>query len=120
MTDQARMKRLVVVQVYTLLIISICSMPLGLSFVRDIVLGGATAMLGSVVLACWVFGRYRAARLGALIKQFYIGELVRLIVIMVAFFAAIRGFEDLNPAALFVAFFIVQVIPTVLANKYMH
>lgn len=120
MTDQARVKSLVRVQAYTVLIMAICSVPLGLTVVRDVVLGGAAAILGSVALACWVFSRYRAARLGALIKQFYIGELVRLIVIMVAFFAAMQGFDDLNPAALFVAFFIVQVIPMVLVNKYMH
>ena len=119
MTDRRRIKRLVMAQVCTLLIIGVCSTPLGLSIARDALLGGAAAALGSAALAYWVLKRYCAAQPSALVKKFYIGELIRLIVIVAVFFAAIQGFDDLNPAALLVAFFIVQVIPFVLANKFM-
>jgi ATP synthase protein I len=118
MTDRGRVKRLVIAQGYTSLMIAVCSLPFGLSFARDALFGGMTAVLGSAVLAYWVLSCYRAAELGALVKKFYIGELARLIVIVAAFFVAIQYIEDLNPATLLVAFFIVQVIPTVLINKF--
>ena len=96
------------------------AMPFGILVARDVLCGGMAAILGNLALIRWVFKRYRASYPGALIKQFFIGESVRFAVIVVIFLAVIQGFDDVNMVALLAAFFIVQVVPAILANKFIN
>ena len=84
---------------------------------RDALIGGAAAVTGSALFALWVFGRYNAAEPGQIVARFYGGELIKIAAIVIVFAAAMKGLDDLNPVALFGAFFVVQVLPTLLANR---
>ena len=69
------------------------------------------------VPAYWVFGRYRAAQPGKLVAQFYGGELLKLAFVALVFAVVIIWVEPLSPLPLFGAFFVVQVLPPLLANR---
>ena len=79
--------------------------------------GGATATVANTLFAYWVFGRYRAGEPGRLTGQFYGGEFLKLGFIAVAFAAAILWLKPFSPLAFFGAFFLVQVVPPMLANR---
>ena len=65
----------------------------------------------------WVFGRYSAADPSSLVRQFYMGELLKLAIVVIVFALAMKKLDDLNPLALLLAFLVVQVLPPMLANK---
>ena len=75
------------------------------------------ATSANALFAYWVFGRYRAAEPGKLAAQFYGAELLKLAFIALAFAVVIIGSDPLSPLALFGAFFVVQVLPPLLANR---
>jgi ATP synthase protein I len=80
-------------------------------------IGGAIALIANALFAFWVFGRYRAGEPGKLAGQFYGGEFVKLGFVALAFAAVILLSEAMSPVAFFGAFFVVQVIPPLLANR---
>lgn len=89
----------------------------GVSVARDAFIGGAATTLGTTFFAVWVFGRYSAVDPGSLVRQFYMGELLKLAIIVIVFALAMKKLDDLNPLALLLAFLVVQVLPPMLANK---
>jgi len=90
---------------------------LGWRIARDVLIGGSVATLGSVVFALWVFGAYRAREPSRLVMRFYGGELVKILMVATVFGLAVVWLEDINPMAVFGAFLIVQVLPSLLANR---
>jgi len=116
--DAHRAKRILVAQLLTLVVVALVALLIDLPTARDAFIGGAAAALGSAVFAVWVFGRYSAQEPGQMVARFYGGELIKIIVIVVVFAAAMKGLgNDLNPVAMFGAFLVVQVLPPLLANR---
>jgi ATP synthase protein I len=115
--DARRAKRLLFAQAAATLVVTL----LGLMFSPRAGLfafvGGATATLANALFAYWVFGRYRAGEPGRLVAQFYGAEIIKLGFIAAAFAAVIIWLDPLSPVALFGAFFVVQVLPPLLANR---
>lgn len=100
-----------------MLAVALAALVAGPLVARDALIGGAAAFLGSALFAVWVFGRYSAGEPGQIVARFYGGELLKIIVIVAVFAAAMKGLQDLNPVALFGAFLVVQVLPPLLANR---
>jgi len=116
-TDARRAGRLVVAQGVVVLVIAGSAALLGWRIARDVLIGGSVATLGSVVFALWVFGAYRAREPSRLVMRFYGGELVKILMVATVFGLAVVWLEDINPMAVFGAFLIVQVLPSLLANR---
>ena len=115
--DARRARRILVAQVVATLVVTLVGLIFGLRAGLFALVGGATATIANALFAYWVFGRYRAAEPGKLLAQFYGGEVLKLAFIAVVFAAVIIWLEPLRPLALFGAFFVVQVLPPLLANR---
>ena len=115
--DANRAKRILITQVVATIIVTLIGALFAFTDARDALIGGVAASGGSALFAYWVFGRYSAQQPGQLVSQFYSGELIKIVFIVFVFGLAMKGLEDLNPVALFAAFFVVQVLPPMLANK---
>ena len=115
--DARRAKRILVAQAVATLVITLVGLIFGLRVGLFALVGGATATIANALFAYWVFGRYHAADAGKLVSRFYGGELLKLAFIATAFAAVIILLDPISPLALFGAFFVVQVLPPLLANR---
>jgi len=115
--DARRAKRILIAQAVATLVVTLVGLIFGPREGLFAFMGGATATGANALFAYWVFGRYRAAEPGKLVGQFYGGELLKLAFVVIAFAAVIKLFDPLSPLALFGAFFVVQVLPPLLANR---
>lgn len=115
--DAKRAKNILKAQLITLVAVALAALLLDVATARDVLIGGAAAAAGNAIFAFWVFGRYNAREPGRIVATFYGGELVKIVTVVVVFAAAMKGLDDLNPVAFFGAFFVVQVLPPLLANK---
>lgn len=115
--DVQRARRLVLAQLFLSLLLAVMAGFHAWHTARDVLIGGTAAWLGNAMLALWVFGRYRAQEPGSIVARFYGGELIKIVTIMAVFVAAIKGFDDFDPIAVFGAFLVVQVLPPLLANR---
>lgn len=115
--DAHRAKRILVAQAVATLVVTLVGLLFGPRVGLFAFIGGVTALLANALFAYWVFGRYRAAEPGKLVSQIYGGELLKLVFIAAAFAAVIIWLKPLSPLALFGAFFVVQVLPPLLANR---
>jgi ATP synthase protein I len=81
-------------------------------------LGGAITTVATGLFAVVVFGRYRAQEAGKLVFRFYGAELLKLAFVVLMFAATFVwvGPAALNLVTLFGAFFLVQVLPPLLAH----
>ena len=115
--DAHRAKRILIAQAAATLVVTLIGLLFGPREGLFALIGGAIALIANAVFAFWVFGRYRAAEPGKLVGQFYGGELLKLGFVALAFAAAIILSDTLSPVAMFGAFFVVQVLPPLLANR---
>ncbi len=115
--DAQRAKRILIAQAVATLAVTLIGLIFGPREGLFALIGGATALIANALFAYWVFGRYRAAEPGKLVGQFYGGELLKLGFVALAFAAVIILSDALSPLALFGAFFVVQVLPPLLANR---
>lgn len=115
--DARRAKRILIAQAAATLIVTLIGLLFGPREGLFALIGGTTALIANAVFAYWVFGRYRAAEPGKLVGQFYGGELLKLGFVALAFAAVILLSDALSPLAMFGAFFVVQVLPPLLANR---
>ena len=116
-SDRSRAKNIVVAQAIAAVLIAAISSAFGLWAAVSALLGGAVATVANALFALWVFGRYRADEPGKLTGQFYGGEFLKLGFIAIAFAIVIIWLKPLSPLAFFGAFFLVQVVPPMLANR---
>jgi len=115
--DARRAKRILVAQAVATLLVTLIGLFFGLWTGLLAFVGGATATVANALFAFWVFGRYRADEPGRLVSRFYGGELLKLLFIVASFAVAVVWLDPLSPLALFGAFFVVQVLPPLLANR---
>lgn len=115
--DARRARRILIAQMVATLAVTLIGLIFGMRVGLFALIGGATATIANALFAFWVFGRYRADEPGKLVGQFYGAELIKLAFIVAAFAAVIILLDPLSPLALFGAFFVVQVLPPLLANR---
>ena len=116
--DARRAQRILLAQAVATLVLTLVGLIFGPREGLFAFLGGATAAGANALFAYWVFGRYRADQPGKLVGQFYGAEILKLAFVALAFAAMIKLLDPLSPLALFGAFFVVQVLPPLLANRF--
>lgn len=99
------------------LILTLIALPFGSPVAISVLLGAGTCWLANALLVAWVFRTYRAQALERLVLRFYSAEVAKIAVILVLFGAAFALYDDLNILALLGAYFLVQVIPTLIAAQ---
>lgn len=115
--DARRAKRILVAQAVATLLVTLIGLASGPRVGLFAFVGGTTATIANALFAYWVFGRYRADEPGKLLSQFYAGEIVKLAFIVAVLVAVMTWFDPVRPLPLFGAFFVVQVLPPLLANR---
>jgi ATP synthase protein I len=115
--DAKRAGRILIAQVVATLVVSLIGLTIGLTEGLFALIGGATATLANGMFAWLVLGRYEAAEPGRIVGQFYAAEFLKLVAIVTAFVLAMLWLDPVSPLALFGAYFVVQVIPPLLANR---
>lgn len=115
--DVRRAKRILIAQIIATMGVALIGSLFGPLVGLYALLGGATATIANTLFAAWVFGRYSAQEPGQLLARFYVAELIKMAFVAAAFAALIIWADPLSPAALFGAFFVVQVLPPLLANR---
>jgi ATP synthase protein I len=115
--DAQRAKRILLAQAAATLGIALAALVFGPRHALFALIGGAIALVANALFAYWVFGRYQAREPGRLLARLYLGETIKLLVIAALFVAVFTRLDPLSPLALFGAFFVVQVLPPLLANR---
>jgi len=114
--DRKKVQRLLRYQVFMLLPVTLGALVFGELAAWSALLGGLVALVANVLFAIVVFGNYKAAQAGSLVARFYAAEVLKLVVVGLAFAALFIWMKPLDVAALFVAFFVVQVVSPLLAH----
>jgi len=78
--------------------------------------GAGIALVTNLVLALRVFVPYRAQETHKLALRFYGAEVLKLLLAMGLFAVVLAWLRPLHPVALFGAFFVIQVVPTLLVQ----
>jgi F0F1-type ATP synthase assembly protein I len=115
--DAKRAGRILIAQVVTTLIVSLIGLAFGLTAGFFALIGGATATIANGLFAWFALGSYDARDPGRILGQLYAGQVLKLGFVAIAFAAAILWLESFSPVAFFGAFFVVQVVPPMLANR---
>lgn len=114
--DIRRARRILTIQVVlTLLLAGAATLYDGAAGLSALI-GGAITTVANGLFAVLVFGRYRAQEAGKLVFRFYGAELLKLVLVVLMFAATYFWIAPLNLVALFGAFFLVQVLPPLLAH----
>ena len=79
--------------------------------------GAAIALAGSLLFALVVYAPYRAADPGGLTRRLYVAEFAKLALIAGMFAWLFDGWQGLNPAPLFVTFFLAYLVPWMVAGS---
>ncbi|WP_456405541.1 ATP synthase subunit I [Thiolapillus sp.] len=114
--DWQRVKRLLAIQSGLVVAAVLAGMAFGKVAALSAFLGGVIALGASTVFAFWVFAPYRAQQPGVLLTRFYIAEVAKLLLVACAFAIVFIWLKPLNAVALFVSFFLVQVVSPLLAH----
>lgn len=115
--DVSRARKIIVSQAVASLLIALAGSLFGIWMGFVALLGGLTATTANALFAYWVFGRYRASEPGRLTGQIYGGEFLKLGFIVAVFAVAVIWLRPFSPLAFFGAFFLVHVVPPMLANR---
>ncbi|MTW22837.1 ATP synthase subunit I [Allochromatium palmeri] len=99
------------------LILTIIALPFGSPVAISVLIGAGTCWLANALLVVWVFRAYRAQSPERLVLRFYSAEVAKIAVILVLFGTAFAVYDELNIPALLGAYFLVQVIPTLIAAQ---
>ncbi|QIK38868.1 F0F1 ATP synthase assembly protein I [Caldichromatium japonicum] len=99
--------------IFGLILIGI-TLPFGSPVAISVLIGAGTCWLANILVAAWIFRAYRAQARGRLVARFYRAELVKIVLVLALFGAAVVLYSDLNILSVFVAYVLVQVVPTLI------
>ena len=117
-TDARQAKRVLWFQVALTLALPLLAFVFGELIALSVLIGGAACTIANGVLVWGMFGRYRAAEPGLLVMRFYAAEITKILIVLVLFGAAFALIDGLNLPALLGAYFLVQVLPMVMASQW--
>ena len=80
-------------------------------------IGGFIATVANAIFAFWVFGPYRAQQTGKLVAQLYGAELIKLLVVALAFIGVFSWVRPVSAPALFGCFVAVHLVSAVAAAR---
>jgi len=99
------------------LILTIIALPFGSPVAISVLIGAGTCWLANALLVVWVFRAYRAQAPERVVLRFYSAEVAKIALILALFGVAFAIYDELNIPALLGAYFLVQVIPTLIAAQ---
>lgn len=114
-SDAPPAKRILIAQLALMLILATAALPLGMPVAVSVLIGGAVCLVANSIFAFQVFRPYRAQDPKSLLVQFYSAELIKLSLALGLFAIIFVTNQGLNPPALLIAYFAVQVLPAVFA-----
>ncbi len=114
--DRKRAARLLRNQLLVLLVTVLAAGAMGREAAWSAFLGGAIALAANGLFAALLFAAYDAGEPGALATRMYAAEVVKLLFVGLAFAAVFSWIGPPDVAALFVAFFVVQVVTPLLVH----
>ncbi len=114
--DRGKAARLLRYQALMVPLLALGGWAFGATAAWSAFLGGALSLAANLLFALLVFGAYRASEPGKLATRMYAAEAARLLFAGLAFAGIFLWIRPLNVAALFVAFFLVQVVGPLLAH----
>lgn len=114
--DRKKVARLLRYQALMLLLVTSGAWVFGMQAAWSALLGGSVALMANVIFALLMFAPYRAAEPGKLMARLYMAEALKLVLVGLAFAVLFLWVKPLSVAALFVAFFMVQVVSPLLAH----
>ncbi|MBK1721802.1 ATP synthase subunit I [Thiocystis violacea] len=115
--DAHRAKRILKIQFLLGLFLAFAALPFGVPVAISVLIGAGTCVLANAMLVGWVFREYRAQQPERLLARFYGAEAAKIVLIVGVFAVAFATLDDLNIAALLAAYFLVQVVATVIAAQ---
>lgn len=104
-------------QTSVLLLVALGASVFGMNAAWSALLGGSIALSANAIFAWLLFGPYRAAEPGRLMARFYLAEVLKLLFAGLAFAVVFLWVRPLGVAALFMGFFMVQVVSPLLAHS---
>jgi ATP synthase protein I len=116
--DAPQAKRILIGQSILTLVLTAGALPFGSHVALSVLIGAGVCLSATAVFAFWVFRRYRAQRPDLLVMRFYGAEIAKLVLVLCLFAVAFAKVEGINLPAVLAAYFVVQVLPTVLAPKW--
>ncbi|MEN8176943.1 MAG: ATP synthase subunit I [Pseudomonadota bacterium] len=115
--DKRLVKKALAVQVVLSLVLAAALLYFSVGHAVSALIGGLIASIANGLAALWLFGPYRAQAPGELVSVFYVAELIKLGVIVLAFIGVFSWFQPLIPAALFGCFIVVYLAPVLVAAR---
>lgn len=115
--DAFQAKRVLQIQTILGLVLAVCVLPFGDSVALSVLVGTGICLLANALLAAWVFRAYRAQDPGRLLLRFYVAEAAKIALVVSLCAVAYVTLDRLNVPALLGAYFVVQVIPTLIAAQ---
>jgi ATP synthase protein I len=114
-SDVLQARRVLVAQLVLAPVLAAAALIFGTSVALSVLLGAGVCVLANSIFAFLVFRQYRAQDPEALVGRFYGAEVVKLSLILGLFAIAFATSAGINPPALLVGYFAVQVLPAVFA-----
>jgi len=116
--DALQFKRVLFTQMIASLVLTVAALPFGTHVAVSALIGAVVCQLATAVFSIGVFRRYSAQRLDILVMRFYWAEIAKLAVIIGLFSLSFATVDGLNLPVVLVAYFVVQVLPTLFAPKW--
>lgn len=113
--EKPQARRILWIQFVLTLVLTALAAIFGIKPALSVLVGGGVCTLANAILAFWVFKPYRAQEAGLMVMRFYLAEIIKIAFILVMFGVAFVLIEGLNLPALLGAYFVVQVIPVLMA-----
>ncbi|MBK1693523.1 F0F1 ATP synthase assembly protein I [Chromatium weissei] len=83
-----------------------------------VAVGSGVCCIANTLLAALIFRNYRAQEIPHLTRRFYQGEILKIAVVLSLFTLAWLTFDNLNIPVMLGAYFITQIIPTLIAAQF--
>jgi len=116
-TDVLQARKILLFQFVTTLGLGAAAFVFGQDAAVSALIGGGICTLSNALFAVTVFGRYRAQWPELMVARFYSAEIKKIGLALLLFVVTFRFYPGLVIPALLGAYFIVQVLPMVLASK---
>lgn len=116
-TDVQQAKRVLVIQLITTLAFAAVMLVFGKHSALSAVIGGTICTMANGVFALRALRSYRAQQPGLIVMRFYGAELLKIGLVLILFVAVYKFYSGLILPALLGAYFVVQVLPALLASQ---
>ncbi len=113
-------RRVLGLQAVLTLVATLAAMPFGSLRALSVLIGGGACLVANAVVVMWVFRDYRAQVPGALLMRFYSAEVGKIALLLGLFAAAFAAIDGLDLPLLLGSYFVVQVLPPILAAQNVH